>query len=58
METTYLWEDATDGGTFTTLRNRGEPTGFAGLARPLLATAIRRATAKDLAALKTLLERR
>ncbi len=57
METTYLWDDAEDGGTFMTLRNRGEPTGFAGLATPLLATAVRRATAKDLAALKAILER-
>ena len=46
METTYTWEDADDGGTFMTLRNRGEPRGFAGLATPILATAIRRATAR------------
>ena len=39
-----------------TLRNRGEPRGFAGLATPILATAIRRATAKDLARLKAVLE--
>ncbi len=56
METTYTWEDADDGGTFMTLRNRGEPRGFAGLATPILATAIRRATAKDLARLKAILE--
>ena len=41
-----------------TLRNRGEPTGFAGLAAPILATAIRRATSKDLERLKTILESR
>ena len=58
METSYLWEDAAEGGTFMTLRNRGEPTAFAGLAAPLVATAVRRATAKDLAALKVILERR
>ncbi len=58
METTYLWEDAANGHTFMTLRNRGEPTGFAGLATPLLATAVRRATTKDLGALKIILERR
>lgn len=58
METTYAWEDADDGGTWMTLRNRGEPTAFAGLAAPILATAVRRATAKDLARLKSLLERR
>jgi hypothetical protein len=58
METTYTWEDADGGGTFITLRNRGEPTAFAGLAAPILATAIRRATSKDLKRLKTILESR
>jgi uncharacterized membrane protein len=56
METTYAWEDSEDGGTWMTLRNRGEPTAFVGLAAPILATAIRRATAKDLARLKATLE--
>jgi hypothetical protein len=56
METTYAWEDAEDGATRMMLRNRGEPTGFAGLAAPLLATAVRRATSNDLARLKSLLE--
>lgn len=58
METSYLWQDAGDGGTWMTLRSRGEPTAFAGLAAPLVATAIRRATAKDLARLKAILEKR
>ena len=57
METTYTWEDAPDGATWMTLRNRGEPTAFVGLAAPILATAIRRASAKDLARLKSILER-
>ena len=56
METTYTWEDAAGGGTRMTLRNRGEPSGFAGVAAPMMARAIRRANAKDLAALKTILE--
>jgi Polyketide cyclase / dehydrase and lipid transport len=56
METTYTWEDAEAGGTWMTLRNRGAPTGFAGLASPILASAIRRATTKDLAKLKAILE--
>ena len=56
METTYAWEDADDGGTWMMLRNRGEPTAFAGLAAPILATAVRRATGKDLARLKSILE--
>src|SRR5690349_10164364 len=29
METTYTWADRPDGGTLMTLRNRGEPSGFA-----------------------------
>jgi uncharacterized protein YndB with AHSA1/START domain len=58
METTYTWEDADSGDTWMTLRNRGEPTAFGGLAAPILATAIRRATAKDLARLKAILEGR
>jgi hypothetical protein len=39
-----------------TLRNRGLPTGFSRLMAPLMSFAIRRATQKDLARLKTLLE--
>lgn len=38
------------------LRNRGEPTGFVGVAAPLLATAVRRAGAKDLRRLRDILE--
>jgi uncharacterized membrane protein len=56
METTYTWEDAPGGGTRMTLRNHGEPAGFAKLAAPLMASAIRRANHKDLARLKTILE--
>jgi hypothetical protein len=56
METTYLWEDDEQGGTWMTLRSRGEPTAFAGLSAPILATAVRRATASDLAQLKAILE--
>jgi hypothetical protein len=57
METTYTWRDAADGGTVMTLRNRGEPTGFARISGPLMARAIQRANRKDLRALKTILER-
>ncbi|GAC1322996.1 MAG: hypothetical protein NVSMB13_02240 [Mycobacteriales bacterium] len=56
METTYLWEDTAGGGTRMTLCNRGEPTGFASVASPLLGTAIRRAVNKDLARLRQILE--
>jgi hypothetical protein len=55
METTYAWSDA-GGGTRMTLRNRGEPSGFAGVAAPVMAAAMRRANRKDLARLKTILE--
>ncbi|MDD7939779.1 SRPBCC family protein [Actinomycetospora lutea] len=58
METTYSWEDTADGGTRMTVRNRGEPSGFAGLGAPLVSAAMRRATARDLRALKDLLEAR
>jgi uncharacterized protein YndB with AHSA1/START domain len=56
METTYTWEPAPGGGTRMTLRNRGEPSGFASVAAPVMATAVRRANEKDLARLKRLLE--
>jgi uncharacterized membrane protein len=55
METTYTWEDA-PGGTRMTLRNRGEPAGFAKVAARAMAAAIRRAATKDLARLKAILE--
>jgi hypothetical protein len=40
-----------------TLRNRGAPSGFPRLAAPIMSLAVRRATRKDLARLKSLLER-
>lgn len=57
MRTTYTWESA-DGGTRMTLRNDGEPSGFASLARPVMERAIRRSTTGDLARLAALLEGR
>ena len=57
METTYTWEDAGEGVTRMTLRNRGEPAGFKTIAAPLMAAAMRRANRKDLRRLKELLER-
>jgi len=38
METTYTWADAPDG-TRMTLRNRGEPAGFARVGAPMMARA-------------------
>jgi uncharacterized membrane protein len=58
METTYTWEDADDGATVMTLKNRGQPSGFSRFAGPLMTSAIRRANRKDLARLKAILEAR
>ena len=57
METTYTWQSAGTGSTRMTLRNRGNPSGFARVARPVMERAMRRATTEDLARLKALLER-
>ena len=56
METTYVWQDAGDGATRMTLRNRGERDGFAKLTTPMVAAAMRRANRKDLERLKRILE--
>jgi uncharacterized protein YndB with AHSA1/START domain len=58
METTYTWEDAGEGATRMTLRNRGEAAGFKKLAAPVMAGAMRRAMTKDLERLGAILERR
>jgi uncharacterized protein YndB with AHSA1/START domain len=58
METTYTWQDAGDGATRMTLRNRGEPSGFQRIAAPVMARAMRRAMTKDLERLSSILERR
>ncbi|HET8756613.1 MAG TPA: SRPBCC family protein [Solirubrobacteraceae bacterium] len=58
METSYTWEDAGDGATRMTLRNRGEPSGFQKVAAPVMARAMRRAMTKDLERLGAILERR
>ena len=57
METTYAFADAGESATRMTLRNRGEPVGFARATAPLMAPAMRRANRKDLRRLKDLLER-
>ncbi len=56
METTYTWSDEGEGKTHMTLRNRGEPSGFSKLMAPLMAGAMKKATSKDLAMLKSLME--
>jgi len=57
MQTTYSWGD-TPGGTTMTLRNRGEPAGFAKAVAPMMTRAMARANRKDLEQLKAILERR
>ena len=56
METTYAWDDAGPDATRMTLRNRGEPSGFAKISAPIMARAMRRANDADLRRLKELLE--
>jgi hypothetical protein len=56
METTYEWDDVADGSTRMNLRNRGEPSGFAGIAAPMMSMAMKRANTKDLKRLKAILE--
>jgi hypothetical protein len=56
METTYEWFDADGDFTRMVLRNRGEPTGFSGIAAPFMTLAIKRANTKDLKRLKAILE--
>lgn len=50
METTYTWQPAA-GGTLMKLRNRGTPSGFAKVAAPVMAKAMRSAMTKDLSRL-------
>lgn len=56
METTYTWQPVDPGRTRMTLRNRGEPAGFARMTGPVMAASVRRANRKDLANLKRILE--
>jgi len=58
METTYTWAPVGDGQTRMSLRNRGEPSGFASIGAPVMARAMRSANTKDLVRLKKLLEHR
>jgi uncharacterized membrane protein len=57
METTYTWTSE-GAGTRMTLRNRGEPRGFAKVGAPVMVAQMRRANRADLDRLKALLEAR
>ncbi|MBF4764634.1 SRPBCC family protein [Nocardioides islandensis] len=57
METTYTWESVPEG-TRMRLRNRGEPSGFTKIARPVMAKAMKSAMNKDLARLAARLRSR
>jgi uncharacterized membrane protein len=56
METTYEWDDIEPESTRMRLRNSGEPSGFSGIAAPMMALAMKRANTKDLKRLKAILE--
>jgi uncharacterized membrane protein len=56
MQTTYTWAAVDGRRTRMSLRNRGEPAGFSRMVGPVVAAAMRRANAKDLASIKRILE--
>ena len=56
MQTEYTWEATADGATRMTLRNSGGPKGLMRLFAPMMASQMRKANEKDLAALKALME--
>jgi hypothetical protein len=58
METTYTWHDAGDHATRMTLRNRGQPAGFAKMTAPVMTRAMRRAMTADLGRLSKILQTR
>jgi hypothetical protein len=57
-EQTYAWEDAGDGAKRMTMRNRGEPSGFAKVGAPVMARAMGRAMSQDLKRLSGILTAR
>ncbi len=58
METTYTWENAGDGATRMTMRNRSEPSSFAKVGAPVIARAMKRAMTQDLERLSRILQDR
>lgn len=56
METVYTWEDEGDNATKMTLRNKGNPSGFAKVFAGLMPLMMKRANNKDLRMVKDILE--
>ncbi|MBC5993517.1 SRPBCC family protein [Pontibacter cellulosilyticus] len=56
METTYAWETVEHNQTHMKLRNAGQPSGFSKVLAPFIASAMRKASNKDLLRLKQILE--
>lgn len=56
METTYTWQPIDGDRTRMTVHNAGEPNEFGRMASPLMTAAMQRASGKDLANLKKVLE--
>lgn len=56
METTYRFEELGADKTRMTLRNRGVPSGFSRLFAPFMSLMMRRENAKDLRAIKKIME--
>jgi len=57
METSYRFSETPSGATLVELRNRGRPSGFGTIVAPAMAGAMKRANRRDLARLKSILER-
>lgn len=57
MTTQYVWRATKQGYTKMTIKNSGQPSGFAWYAKPLLRWSMNRANQKDLRRLKTILEK-
>ncbi len=56
METTYIWEEITEGQTKMQLINAGNPSGFMAILQPFMKMAMRSANSRDLKKLKSILE--